>query len=96
MCQFLIEAKADVNAKDNMCSPLYTPLRARLKPVAGRLFCVEPYNSHTRSPSGWNPLHWSSRRGHLDTCRFLIVEAKADVNAKTNECHLPPPPPLLT
>ena len=54
MCQFLIEAKADVNAKDNMCTPLHPPLHARLKSVAERLFCVELFSSHVRVVVSYN------------------------------------------
>ncbi len=33
MCQFLIEAKADVNAKDIMCTPLHRALENGTVPI---------------------------------------------------------------
>ena len=35
-----------------------------------------------------SPLHHSAKRGDIEACR-LLVEAKADVNAKNNQYDLP-------
>ncbi len=39
--------------------------------------------------SGRTPLHWSSEKGHLGVCQFL-VEKGADVNATENEYDILP------
>ena len=41
--------------------------------------------------SGYQPLHQSAMNGRLEICR-LLVEARADVQAKDNESA---PPPLV-
>ncbi len=54
--------------------------------------CVNKRDGFSCSRSGVSPLHESSQGGHIQICRFL-VEAKAEVNAKS-DMYDPPPPPL--
>jgi hypothetical protein len=82
VCQFLVSSKADVIAKDNECDiDSYARMRSCYAIFS---ICFERFE-FTYCFRGWTPLHWSSLKGHLDVCQFL-VSSKADVVAKDNEC----------
>ena len=73
--RFLVESKANLEAKDN---EYYTPITLLFKSRAplylGSIFLISVI-------SGYTALIWSSYNGDLDVTRFL-VESKADVAAR--------------
>ena len=73
--RFLVESKANLEAKDYM---YYTPTTLFFKSPAPLYFGS---NFLISVVSNCTPLMCSSARGHLDVTRFL-VESKADVAAK--------------
>ena len=76
MCQFLVECKADVNAKDKgygIPCTRWSLLRSR-------------FGIRCSCRSERSALHWWSEKGNSDVCRFL-VECRADVNAKGVVCE---------
>jgi ankyrin repeat protein len=78
VCKLLVEAQADVNAKDIRCNA--RPLHMLLQTKAVLRFCFERCNSYLFF-SGKTALHWSCERGkYMEVCK-LLVECQADVNA---------------
>ncbi len=71
MCRFLVECKADINAKDTGYAP--TTLLA--------VFQVRFFSMIYRPCSGKSSLHLSCEKGHVDVSQFL-VECRVDVNTK--------------
>ena len=66
VCRVLLDAKADVNAKDgrrDSCIRLFENVLLILRLISRSV-----------------PLHWSACNGHVDACKVLL-DAKADVNA---------------
>ena len=75
-CRLLVEARADVQAKDNGSAPPLVMI------IFTKQNSVSLFNSFLSS--GDQPLHQSARWGHLEICR-LLVEARADVQAKNRK-----------
>lgn len=75
VCQFLVEHKADVNAKDKQYNT--HPCTC----IGVILFCFQLFFSRSSLFRSNCPLHASSGEGHLLTCKFL-VEHEADINAQ--------------
>ncbi len=74
--RFLVESKANVEAKDNeYYSPTTLPFKSSTPLQFGSIFLISVI-------SGATALIWSSRWGKLDVTRFL-VESKADVTARS-------------
>ena len=79
MCRFLVECKADVNAKDKgYNSSPHSPLFEHTCNI-WLSFCF------WHSCSCKSALHCWSEQGHVEMCQFLL-ECKADVNAKDAGC----------
>ncbi len=78
VCEFLVAANANVNAKDkgydghswNRIRKCRRALGFVLNVFNTLLFC-----------SLWTPLYWSSGAGHVEVCQFLVA-SNADVNVK--------------
>ena len=79
VAHLLLESKADLEAKDNRYYPLRPPL------YFGSIFLISV-------TSGWTALMRSSLNGNLDVTH-LLIESKADLEAKDNE-YYPLRPPL--
>ena len=74
--RFLVESKANVEAKNNgYYTPTTLPFKSRTPLQLGSIFLISVI-------SGWTPLICSSANGRLDVTRFL-VESKADVAARS-------------
>ena len=77
----LVDAGADVNAKDNNG---WTPLRwaaSEGHADAARLLVDAGADVNAKDNNGWTPLRWAASEGHADVAR-LLVDAGADVNAR--------------
>ena len=76
--RFLVESKANVEAKDKWYyTPTTLPFKSSTPLQFSSIFLISVI-------SGETPLICSSRNGKLDVTRFL-VESKANVEAKDNE-----------
>ena len=74
--RFLVESKANVEAKDNRYyTPTTLPFKSSTPLQFSSIFLISVI-------SGMTPLIFSSLCGNLDVIRFL-VESKADVAART-------------
>ena len=80
ICEFLVEHKADVNAKRYDKLP---DLRKQYQPLAFSCFlCFVSFILSSSSREGdATPLMFAAQLGQLDICQFL-VERKADINAQ--------------
>jgi ankyrin repeat protein len=75
--RFLVESKANVEAKDNRYyTPTTLPFKSSTPLQFSSIFLISVF-------SGWTALIHSSANGKLDVTRFL-VESKANVEAKNN------------
>jgi ankyrin repeat protein len=82
ICEFLVEHKADVNAKTEQYDKL-PYLRKQYQPLA--FSCCLCFVSFIFSLSSRDatPLIFAAEGGNLDICQFL-VEHKADINAQND------------
>lgn len=84
ICQLLIQAGADINAKSTM----YGETALHLAAYNGALECCKyliqaSADIHTKNNDGSTPLHLAAETGSEDICR-LLIQAGADVNAHDN------------
>jgi len=80
----LIDAKADVNAKqgDGFTALMWASGNGHLEVVRALIDAKADVNA--KQGSGFTALMWASGNGHLEVVRALI-DAKADVNANTTD-----------
>ena len=82
--RLLLEAKADVEAKDNYGqTALYCAAQDGHEEVV-RLLLEAKADIEAKNNDGWTALHWAVWDGHKEVVR-LLLEAKADVEAKDND-----------
>eukprot|EP00930_Biecheleria_cincta_P097052 TRINITY_DN8878_c0_g3_i4.p1 TRINITY_DN8878_c0_g3~~TRINITY_DN8878_c0_g3_i4.p1 ORF type:complete len:431 (-),score=87.69 TRINITY_DN8878_c0_g3_i4:124-1362(-) len=84
----LLQAKADVNAKDQRC---YTPMHSAAcygQTEALTLLAQATADVNAKDRLGSTPMHWAASEGKTEALT-LLAQAKADVNAK-NQCGRTP------
>jgi ankyrin repeat protein len=85
VCQFLVEKRANVNATRNEYD--IQPYAYTYEHSLMIFVLIKRFDSGTLS--GTTPLLWSSVRGNLEVCQFL-VQKRANVNAKDNQYDTQP------
>jgi len=79
-----VELGADINKRTNEgWSPLYTAAYlGDLKTVV--FLCSAGADPNGKNDAGWRPLHAAAANGHLEVCKALVNDFKAEVNVQTN------------